>query len=377
MKKKHILIDAVGANSWIGGVYYKKNIVFSLLQNEWVRNNAVLHVVTNPEYAHLFESFSDSIRIHTITYAKLRQRKIKLFVRALIYRCKYSFPTVHQKGCKAFGITGINWTPDYQHYHYKDNFPEQEYDTRIAIDAEYAESDFPLVLSSKSCLDDFRKYCSQDKDNVYVIPFVSYIEPEIKGIDDAFVDSVCERMGIKNHSYILVSNQFWKHKNHIVVLKALEQLIKRDICDIRVVFTGRITDYRNQDYIAQIKELLNDESIKQCSVCPGFIDREEQLALMRGAKFIIQPSLFEGWGTVLEDAKVLDKTVLLSDIPVHREQMNDKCILFDPYNADELADRICEMWNKEYVDDIQAGISGMYDRAKAYSEVFEKLLKEN
>lgn len=55
----------------------------------------------------------------------------------------------------------------------------------------------------------------------------------------------------------------------------------------------------------------------------GFVERTEQLCIMKNAAFIVQPSLCEGWGTVLEDAKVLDKAVLLSDIPVHREQKNE------------------------------------------------------
>lgn len=38
----------------------------------------------------------------------------------------------------------------------------------------------------------------------------------------------------------------------------------------------------------------------------GFVERTEQLCIMKNAAFIVQPSLCEGWGTVLEDAKVLD-----------------------------------------------------------------------
>ena len=52
----------------------------------------------------------------------------------------------------------------------------------------------------------------------------------------------------------------------------------------------------------------------------GFVERTEQLCIMKNAAFIVQPSLCEGWGTVLEDAKVLDKAVLLSD-----------CLLYTSY----------------------------------------------
>ena len=374
---KRMLIDATGSSSWIGGLYHKKNIVFSLLQNEWIRGNMRIYIVTNPDHKELFKEFGKSVRINCITYKGLREKKLKLLLLSLIHRCHYVFPVFNEKACRLFGITGINWTPDYQHYHYKDFFPEEEYNTRVEIDRSYASSSFPLLLSSRACLDDFREFCSKEKSNIYVVPFVSYIKSELTDITDGYLNEVCDKYNISPKRYILISNQFWKHKNHIVALEAINNLSGRGMNDIRIVLTGNIRDYRNNEYIARIKEILDDEVLKKCCVCTGFIDRREQLALMKGAKFIIQPSLFEGWGTVLEDAKVLDKTVLLSDIPVHREQMNDKCILFDPHDADALADKIEEIWNNEYTDDMEAGIAGMYERAGLYSKGFERLLKEN
>ncbi len=37
----------------------------------------------------------------------------------------------------------------------------------------------------------------------------------------------------------------------------------------------------------------------------GFIDRGEQLQLMKNSIAIVQPSLFEGWSTVVEDTKAM------------------------------------------------------------------------
>jgi hypothetical protein len=35
---------------------------------------------------------------------------------------------------------------------------------------------------------------------------------------------------------------------------------------------------------------------------------------------VLQPSLFEGWSTVVEDVKAMGRPLFLSDIPVHLEQ---------------------------------------------------------
>ncbi|RIW14372.1 glycosyltransferase, partial [Algoriphagus lacus] len=52
---------------------------------------------------------------------------------------------------------------------------------------------------------------------------------------------------------------------------------------------------------------------------------------------VIQPSLFEGWSTVIEDAKSLNVQVICSNLPVHIEQLSLNGIYFNPYNEMELA----------------------------------------
>ena len=188
---------------------------------------------------------------------------------------------------------------------------------------------------------------------------------------------ILNKYKLEKRKYIYVANQFWKHKNHIVVLEAIKRLVEstRNTFDM-VVFTGRLRDPRNPEYIESITKYFEDEILKVHLSNLGFIDRTEQIAIMKNAAFVIQPSLFEGWGTVVEDAKVLDKTILLSDIPVHREQMNEKCILFDPHDPAALADLMYAESQKEHHDDVEKGIADMYTRAKEYSKGFEQLLKD-
>lgn len=113
----------------------------------------------------------------------------------------------------------------------------------------------------------------------------------------------------------------------------------------------------------------------------GFVERTEQLAIMKNAQFIVQPSFCEGWGTVLEDAKVLDKVVLLSNIPVHQEQQNKKCVLFDPHDPKQLAETIARTAARaslpeheaEYAGDMEQGIANMYHEAREYSRALERV----
>ena len=52
----------------------------------------------------------------------------------------------------------------------------------------------------------------------------------------------------------------------------------------------------------------------------GVIPYKDVLGLMRAAVAVINPSVMEGWSTTVEEAKSLGLPLILSDIPVHREQ---------------------------------------------------------
>lgn len=374
--KKKILIDATGSASWIGGLYYRKNIIFSLLSNKKICRKYDFVLVTEPENISSFAEFSENIEIIPLLKQKNKIRKIKILLICLKKSCKFIFPS-GGKVFTYFGILPIRWIPDFQHNHFPEFFPPEDIAARNADYRSVAENSIPLVLSSQDCMRDFKHYYPSDKANIYVVPFVSYIEPIINNLTNDRRTEILKKHGIANTKYACVMNQFWRHKNHIIVLQAMQNYYtKHPESEFYFVFTGKMEDYRNPEYIKSLKQIMEDNAVASHIKMLGFIDREEQLAVMSGAEYVIQPSLFEGWGTVVEDAKVLDKTVLLSNIPVHREQKNGKCILFDPHDAEKLADLIETENGKEHIDDIKAGVEDMYVRAEKYSKEFERLLQE-
>ena len=61
---------------------------------------------------------------------------------------------------------------------------------------------------------------------------------------------------------------------------------------------------------------------------------------MQQAIAIIQPSLFEGWSTVVEDAKAIGQFIVLSSLPIHKEQISTNCLFFEPFDVEDLAEKM-------------------------------------
>lgn len=64
---------------------------------------------------------------------------------------------------------------------------------------------------------------------------------------------VADKFGL-HKKYVYLPNQFWKHKNHVVAVRAIERIKKRGLlADYDFVFTGNLEDYRNPEYINEAK----------------------------------------------------------------------------------------------------------------------------
>lgn len=368
---KKLIILAFGSESWIGGIYYKKNILFQLLQNENIVSAVDIVVMTSPELKHVFEDVPGNFQIIALDEKEVFGNKVRSSLFFIKNRGNYIFPCTNFRAAW-FGVKGIFWIPDFQHHHCPQYFQQNDINNRIKFEKNVEKSKLSLVVSSRDALSDCNSLYK--KQNIFVVPFVSFIEPTLRKMTRNYECFVLNKYGLTGKKYACLMNQFWQHKNHIVFFKALEIYFSNGESDFEFVLTGKMEDYRSPQYIEMIKKIYEDERIKKCVKLLGFIDREEQLALMKNAEYIIQPSLFEGWGTVVEDAKVLDKTILLSDIPIHREQKNNKCILFNPHDPNELARLIVKENNKKHVSDLEYGIDDMRNRAKEYSKGFQALL---
>ena len=233
------------------------------------------------------------------------------------------------------------WIPDFQHRHLPQFFTGREIAARDSGIAKLLASAPSIVLSSRSACDDLRRFFPETKSRVEVLPFSTrprrdWFEGEPSEVQKKF--HLPDR-------FFIVSNQFWQHKNHRVVFEALAALRGKNVEPV-VVCTGQLQDFRNKNFGNEVLQQLHTLGIATQVRLLGLIPRDEQIQLMRRALAMIQPSLFEGWSTVVEDARCLGKRLLLSDIPVHREQSPPGAEFFDPHSPEQLAEKIAHIFSE-------------------------------
>ena len=66
-------------------------------------------------------------------------------------------------------------------------------------------------------------------------------------------------------------------------------------------------DYRNKDHVDELKNYISTCGLENNIRLLGFIDYNDLFYFMRHCVSIINPSLFEGWSTTVEEAKSLGK----------------------------------------------------------------------
>jgi hypothetical protein len=65
---------------------------------------------------------------------------------------------------------------------------------------------------------------------------------------------------------------------------------------------------------------------------------------------MIQPSLFEGWSTTIEDGIALKKLVIASNLGVNQQQLQDLGLYFDPHKPKELAQLLENNTKRQEID---------------------------
>lgn len=348
-----------GSHTWIGGTEYMKNIIFalsSLIEEESANFEVSLFndrdfgsdISKLAPYLKTIHNLEKELEPFTIINRLKWKTKRVLFNRVDTRfsdflnknQIDFVYPYLVSKQEK-FSYQGCAWIPDFQHKYLPHLFTQSDIDERNRGFGRIADLSERVVLSSETAAADFQKFFPDSKCQPEVLQFRTSLPDRWDKVDAV---SIQQKYHLPER-FFLISNQFWQHKNHLVVLEALKILQSRSIYPV-VVCTGHTYDGRKPDYIDTILQTISTYGLANQVYLLGVIPRIDQIQLMRLSLAVIQPSLFEGWSTVVEDARCLGKQMILSDFSVHLEQDPPRSVFFERHSPEQLANLIAESWQK-------------------------------
>lgn len=345
-KRKHIGLFYESYSTLPAFVIYIQNLVRTLLltPDDSKPHLVILHLPDSPinelkalNYPHIefygLENIYGSIGKRAINKASrsLTQKNIFPFVDKNFPRHLDSIFPYNFRPEADYVKHKIVWKPDFQEFHLPVYFTPAELEWHSKYLDGLSKRKLMLVLSSEDSKRDYERYYPDHVNDIHIWPFTSFL-PEYRHIS---VSGLLQRYSITK-KYFVVANQFWPHKNHLNVLKAVIECLKQRN-DFQVVFTGKQGSSRDKDLFAKLKLFIQQNKLGQYIAFTGFIHRDEQLALMSNSVAVIQPSTFEGWSTVIEDCKAMGQFVIASHLSVNKEQIKAGVAFFDPYNYKDLS----------------------------------------
>jgi glycosyltransferase involved in cell wall biosynthesis len=393
----HIGLIMRYGREWIGGTEYIKNIVLSLAGlPEETRSTFKVSLIcgasVNPSYynpvvPHLEQVYPlDLERIFESPDAsgrrlgQLRQKVRSLLPRggessfdAFLKRTHIDFIYPYsERG--SISCRHASWIYDFQHKYLSHLFSKEEIEKRDRVFLRVARGDSTVVFSSRNAASDFFKFFPEATSKPEILSF--RVHPERSWYEEDPV-KVQKEYSLPDR-FFLICNQFWIHKNHQVVFEALKLLRERSAFPV-VVCTGSLYDYREPEYSNVILQAIHRLGVAGQVHLLGLIPRKDQIQLLRRSLAVIQPSLFEGWNTVVEEARCFAKPTLLSDIAVHREQNPPGSEFFDPSSPQSLASILATWWEKlspgPHLEKEAAARVRALDESKAFAYRFLELAR--
>ncbi len=239
-----------------------------------------------------------------------------------------------------FPLATLAWTPDFQHRHLPRMFSRRQWLRReIGYRAQVAAGRI-LMLSSEDARADSERFYPGSRGRTVVVRFAVQ-PPQLPAPPGP---ELLRRHGLPER-FLYLPNQFWKHKNHSVVIDALALLRQRREPMV-VAATGNPHDTRHVGHYRWLSERVAALGVQQDFRFLGMLPYTDVIGLTSLCHAMVNPSFFEGWSTTVEEAKALGAPLVLSDIAVHREQAGDAALYFDPASPASAAEAIRQAWER-------------------------------
>jgi glycosyltransferase involved in cell wall biosynthesis len=208
-------------------------------------------------------------------------------------------------------------------------FPEVsangEWELRQAFYSRYVPRATRIIVPNRAGSEQVLRHFHVAPDRVLVLPHPT---PEFATRAGARPDG--GRSSDIPSPYLLYPAQYWPHKNHATLFRALAELPEYSLACVG----------SDKGYLEHARKLARDLGVLQRVHFVGFVETDDLVALYRGAHALVYLSFFGPENLPPLEAFALGCPVVQADVPGAREQLGDAALLVPPTDAAAVADAV-------------------------------------
>jgi len=228
------------------------------------------------------------------------------------------------------GIPAISVILDIQHEFYPHFFTKAELENRKAFYRKICLRAHSIICISEYTRKTFIERFKFPTEKSYVAHIG--IQERLSSHDDAETTKEIRRLNLQGRVYAYYPANFWPHKNHEMLIAAFSNFCKHhEHYDLHLVLSGNSLDAYD-DLMLTIHRMGISDRVHSL----GYVSELTVTALYRNCRFLIFPSLFEGFGIPILEAMQFGKPVLCSNTTSLPEIAGEAALYFDPQLPDEI-----------------------------------------
>jgi glycosyltransferase involved in cell wall biosynthesis len=220
-------------------------------------------------------------------------------------------------------------------------FPEistnGEWDNREIIYSKLLKRASFIITGTHQGKQEIEKFYDVDSERIKILPFPAPQFPNPNLSDEERL----EKYKLPN-KYLFYPAQFWPHKNHINLLRAIHLLHNQYDLNLSIVFVG--SDKGNLKYIQRNVAELN---LLEQVIFLGFIPQEDLAALYRKAFALVFVSFFGPDNIPPLEAFALGCPVIAAKVPGAEEQLGNAALLIEPQDEKNIAQAIKQLFEDQ------------------------------
>jgi len=228
-----------------------------------------------------------------------------------------------------------------------------------------------ILVDSETGREDLIKAYNVPPEAVKVLPFLS---PHHLTIPNESEREVVKRKYNLPDRYIFYPAQFWSHKNHARLVKALHLIKGKWNIEIPCVFVGS-----KKGAFEEVMGLVQRLGMQNQVMYLGYVPHEDMAALYSLATALVMPTFFGPTNIPILEAFALSCPVVTSDVRGIREQVGDAGLLVDPRSVQDIATAIYRVWTDDELRQtlIQKAKKRIKDYTRDdYSEILLSIIRE-